>query len=86
MPQTTVQSNSRRQTRRMVCLPRLRGDAKTEWLRRLRPPTTPSVVDIWLAVHKDNRRMPRIRLVVDAIAGTIRARAGELDPQENMPA
>jgi DNA-binding transcriptional LysR family regulator len=71
----------------MASLPRLRGDAEPERLRRLRPPTPPPlVVDIWLAVHKDNRRTPRIRLVTDAVAAAVRERAGELAPQGDVPA
>jgi DNA-binding transcriptional LysR family regulator len=66
----------------LACLPRLRGDAAGDGLRRLRPPSTGAVAEIWLAVHKDNRRTPRIRLVLDAIAAAVRERAGELDPPE----
>jgi DNA-binding transcriptional LysR family regulator len=67
----------------MACLARLRGDTVDgERLRRLRPPEAPPRIDIWLAVHKDNRRTPRVRLVLDAIAGSVRERAGELDPPE----
>jgi DNA-binding transcriptional LysR family regulator len=67
----------------MVCLARLRGDAGAGRLRRLRPPQAPPVVDIWLAVHKDNRRIPRIRLVLDSVAAAIHERSGELEPAED---
>jgi DNA-binding transcriptional LysR family regulator len=66
----------------MTCLPRLRGDALPGGLQRLRPPVAQAAVEIWLAVHKDNRRIPRIRLVLDAVAAAIRDRAGQLDPPE----
>jgi DNA-binding transcriptional LysR family regulator len=67
----------------MVCLARLRGDANAEQLRHLRPPRAPPLVDIWLAVHKDNRRTPRIRLVLDSIAAAVHERSGELAPAED---
>ncbi|MBL6081891.1 LysR family transcriptional regulator [Belnapia sp. T18] len=68
----------------MVCLPRLRGDALANGLRRLQPPVDQTVVEIWLAVHKDNRRIPRIRLVLDAVAAAMQDRAAELDPSERV--
>ncbi|MBR0648717.1 LysR family transcriptional regulator [Roseomonas terrae] len=64
----------------MACLPRLRGDALGHGLRRLRPPVAPAVVEVWLAVHKDNRRIPRVRLVIDAVAAAVRDLASPLDP------
>jgi DNA-binding transcriptional LysR family regulator len=66
----------------MACLSRLRGDASGAALLRLRPPLPQAVVEIWLAVHKDNRRTPRIRLVLDAVAAAVRDRAGALHPPE----
>ena len=68
----------------MACLPRLRGDALRGGLRRLQPPVAQAEVEIWLAVHKDNRRTPRIRLVLDAVAAAIRDRAAELAPSESV--
>ena len=67
----------------MACLPRLRGDAFGEALLRVRPPLPQAVVEIWLAVHKDNRRTPRIRLVLDAVTAAVRDRAGALNPPES---
>ena len=67
----------------MACLPRLRGDASGGVLLRLRPPLPQTVVEIWLAVHKDNRRTPRIRLVLDVVAAAVRDRADALDPPES---
>ncbi|WP_372622912.1 LysR family transcriptional regulator [Falsiroseomonas sp.] len=65
----------------IACLARLRGDAFGTQLRRLDAPQVQSAaVGIWLAVHKDNRRTPRIRLVLDAVAAAFRDRADELDP------
>ncbi|MBD0273285.1 MAG: LysR family transcriptional regulator [Acetobacteraceae bacterium] len=68
----------------MACLARVRADADRERLRRVRPPQAAATADIWLAVHKDNRRTPRIRLVMDAIAAAVRERAAELDPPETQ--
>ncbi len=67
----------------LACLARLRGDTAGDRLRRLRPPQAPPAIGIWLAVHKDNRRVPRIRLVLDAVAAAVRGRAGELEPSED---
>ena len=66
----------------MACLSRLRGDASGAALLCLRPPLPPAVVEIWLAVHKDNRRTPRVRLVLDAVAAAVRDRAAALHPPE----
>ena len=66
----------------MACLARVRGDADERRLRRVRPPQAAVAADIWLAVHKDNRRTPRIRLVMDAIAAAVHERTAELDPPE----
>jgi DNA-binding transcriptional LysR family regulator len=66
----------------MACLARLRGDAAGHGLRRLRPQLAQVVVEIWLAVHKDNRRTPRIRLVLDTIGAAVHDHVGKLDPPE----
>jgi DNA-binding transcriptional LysR family regulator len=67
----------------IVCLPHLRGDSAGAQLRRLEPPgAQAAAVVIWLAVHKDNRRVPRIRLVMDAVVAAFRDHAGKLDPPE----
>lgn len=67
----------------MACLARLRGDAAGDRLRRLRPPKAPNPIDIWLAVHKDTRRVSRVRLVLDAIAAAVRERARDLEPPDD---
>lgn len=65
----------------IACLARLRGDAFGDQLCRIAPPQGPATaIGIWLAVHKDNRRTPRIRLVMDAVVAAFRDRAGTLDP------
>lgn len=68
-------------------LARLRGDAVPAQLRRIEPPGSPvTAVGIWLAVHKDNRRTPRIRLVLDAIVAAFREHAALLDPPSHREA
>lgn len=65
----------------VACLSRLRGDAAGAQLRRLEPPEAEAAaVGIWLAVHKDNRRTPRIRLVVNAMVAAFRDHADKLSP------
>lgn len=65
----------------VACLARLRGDAVPAQLHRIEPPGSPvTAVSIWLAVHKDNRRTPRIRLVLDAVVTAFRDHAALLDP------
>jgi len=64
----------------LACLARLRGDAAEGRLRLFRPAPAPPTLDIWLAVHRDNRQVPRVRLVLDAVAAAVRERAAELVP------
>lgn len=65
----------------IACLARLRGDGCAAPLRRIDPPGVPvTTVGIWLGVHKDNRRTPRIRLVLDAVVAAFRDHAARLDP------
>lgn len=55
----------------MAYLPRFHGD-EVPGLRRIdQTPTPAPVVDLWLAVHKDNRNVRRIRVIIDAIADAI---------------
>ena len=55
-------------------------------LVRLETPPLPSLIPsagIWLAVHKDNRDTPRIRVVLDHIANWVRERGNDLDPMQD---
>jgi DNA-binding transcriptional LysR family regulator len=63
----------------LAVLPRFRGDAEPT-LCRLHTliPVPPS--EIWLAVHRENRQHPPVRIVVDTIASTVRSRSADLDP------
>ena len=66
----------------LASLLRFRAD-RQEGLVRVPVPPLPSQIPnagIWLAVHKDNREMPRIRVAIDHITRWVKARAGKLDP------
>jgi DNA-binding transcriptional LysR family regulator len=65
----------------LACLPRFYAD-KDNRLRRLRAPAAEPVEEIWLVVHADNRNLARIRVVLDAIAQSVRRYAGSLLPSE----
>jgi DNA-binding transcriptional LysR family regulator len=55
----------------MAYLPRFDGDKEPRLKRIDETPTAAPVVDVWLAVHKDNRNVRRIRAVIDAIASAV---------------
>lgn len=62
----------------IALLPRFRGDAEAT-LQRI--PTSPIPgADIAVAVHRDNRQTPRVRVVLDCIAEAVRSRLSALDP------
>lgn len=63
----------------LALLPRFRGDAEPA-LRRLGTPSPAPPAEVWLAVHENVRRMPRVRAVIDCTAETFRRIAGALDP------
>ncbi len=52
----------------MAYLPRFHADGEAGLKRIDETPTPAPVVDLWLAVHKDNRNTRRIRAVIKAIA------------------
>jgi DNA-binding transcriptional LysR family regulator len=54
----------------IACLPCFHADT-VPGLMRLEPPTPAPVADLWLAVHKDNRRVRRIRVVMESIAAAV---------------
>jgi DNA-binding transcriptional LysR family regulator len=58
----------------MAYLPRFHGDEVAGLSRIEGTPTAAPVVDIWLAVHKDNRNVRRIRAIIDAIAEAVSGR------------
>ena len=55
----------------MACLPRFHADA-VPGLRRIDETPTPApVADLWLAVHRDNRNIRRIRAVIRSISDAV---------------
>jgi DNA-binding transcriptional LysR family regulator len=50
-------------------------------LQRLATPSPPPGAEIWMAVHRDQRHMPRIRAVLDCIAEAARRSAADLCPE-----
>jgi DNA-binding transcriptional LysR family regulator len=55
----------------MAYLPRFHGDEVSGLTRIDETPTAAPVVDLWLAVQKDNRNIRRIRTIIDAIARAV---------------
>src|SRR5260370_40797660 len=55
----------------MAYLPRFHGDELPGLTRIDETPTAAPVVDLWLAVHKDNRNVRRIRAVIEAIISAV---------------
>lgn len=60
-------------------LPRFMGDAEAG-LERLPFDASAASRDLWLVFHPDLRRSPRVRVVVDFLADTIRSGRSLLDP------
>ena len=65
----------------LAVLPRFRADAEPS-LRRLDTTVPIPDADIFLAVHRENRDVPRLRVVLDDIANTIRNKSLLLNPPE----
>jgi len=65
----------------LACLARFRADPDPG-LRRLETPLPPPVTEIWLAVHKDSRGTPRVRVALSAIAEAVKGLAPALSPQD----
>lgn len=64
----------------LALLPNFRADCHRT-LCRVPARTAPPVAEIWLAVHRDNRDVPRVRAVLDCIAETVRRATGEMEPE-----
>lgn len=67
----------------LALLPRFRADAEPALYRITTQTPIPSA-EIWLGVHRENRRVPRVRTVLDCIAEAVRSRAAVLDPVERV--
>ena len=65
----------------LACLARFRADQE-DGLVRISAPIAPPRSDIWLAVHRDNRGVARIRAIIDHIVETIRELRSRLIPDE----
>jgi DNA-binding transcriptional LysR family regulator len=65
----------------LALLPRFRGDAEPA-LRRITSTMPVPSSEIWLGVHHENRRVPRVRTVLDLIAEAVRGRAELLNPTD----
>jgi len=63
----------------LACLARFRADREAG-LIRLRVPTEVPDSGIWLVVHQDNRRIPRIQLAISHITECVRRLADDLQP------
>ena len=55
----------------LACLPRLIGDTAAG-LERLDPPVPPPERCLWLGVHRDVRRLPRVRAAIDDLTELFR--------------
>ena len=66
----------------LACLARFRADPDPG-LRRLETTRAAPVTEIWLAVHKDSRSMPRVRAALSAIAEAVKTLAPALDPSDD---
>ena len=65
----------------LACLGRFRADRETG-LTRLATPTPVPSAEIWLVVHRDNRRVPRIRVALTHIIDCLRTLAETLHPTD----
>ena len=68
----------------LAYLPRFHGD-EMPGLRRIdQTPTPAPVVDLWLAVNKDNRNVRRIRAIIDAITEAVSGRLQRVPGQSAL--
>ncbi|HEY6434261.1 MAG TPA: LysR family transcriptional regulator [Acetobacteraceae bacterium] len=65
----------------LACLARFRADQEDGLTRLLVPSPVPSA-GIWLVVHRDNRRTPRIRAALTHITECVRKLADQLYPAD----
>ena len=61
-------------------LPRFLGDSNPT-LQRLPMDASPAARELWLVVHPDMRRSPRVRAVLDFLAEMVRSSRNILDPE-----
>lgn len=65
----------------LALLPRFRADAEPA-LRRIRTPAPVPSAEIWLGLHRENRKVPRVRTVLDVITDAARNRSAALNAPE----
>ena len=65
-----------------ACLARYLGDpaVRAGQLVHLDPPSGPPQRELWMAVHRDTRHMPRVRAVTDHLSNAVRQAASVLNP------
>ena len=64
----------------LAVLPRFRADVEPH-LRRVETVSPVPSAEIWLGVHRENRDVARIRMVMDQIAAAVRQRTALLNPR-----
>lgn len=65
----------------LACLARFRADPEPGLISLTLPSPVPSA-GIWLVVHKDNRDIPRIRIVLTRITENVRSLGSRLKPDD----
>ncbi len=65
----------------LACLARFRADREHNLIRLATPTAAPSA-DVWLVVHRDNRRTPRIRVALTQITDCLQKLADRLNPAD----
>ena len=68
----------------LACLARFRAD-REDGLTRLKVPSASPYAEMFLVVHGDNRRVPRIRVALTQITEWVRNLAGQLLPDDGPP-
>ena len=65
----------------LALLPRFRADPEPG-LRLVAVPTAIPVANIWTGVHRESRLQPRVRIVLDCLAESVRKRSLEFNPRD----
>lgn len=70
----------------VACLARYLGDpaAAEGRLVPLLPPCQPPTRELWLAVHRDIRLMPRVRALTEYLSGAIKGLRSALEPRRDV--
>ena len=65
----------------LALLPRFRADHEAA-LKRIETPVAVPGAEIWMGVHRDDRQVSRVRIVLDVIAEAVLSRAAILAPAD----